>query len=35
MLVNEEREAQLAEIIRDFAPKIILTHTSKEPIGTR
>jgi hypothetical protein len=29
MLINPEREAHLAEIIRDFAPNIILTHTQK------
>lgn len=29
MLINPEREAQLAEIIRDFTPNIILTHTQK------
>ena len=33
MLINEEREAQLAEIIRDFSPKIILTHTAKDPFN--
>ena len=33
MLVNDERIQQLADLIRDFAPQVILTHTPKDPFN--
>ena len=33
MYINEERVALLADIIRDFAPNVILTHTQKDPFN--
>jgi 4-oxalomesaconate hydratase len=33
MLVDEARIDQLADIIRDFAPEVILTHTEKDPFN--
>lgn len=33
MIINEERIQQLADIIRDFAPNVILTHTPKDPFN--
>lgn len=33
MTITDERVAQLAEIIREFAPNVILTHTPKDPFN--
>jgi 4-oxalomesaconate hydratase len=33
MIINEERIQQLADIIRDFAPNVILTHTPQDPFN--
>lgn len=33
MIVTEERVAQLADIIRDFAPNVIITHTKEDPFN--
>ena len=33
MILNDERIQELAQIIRDFAPNVILTHTPKDPFN--
>lgn len=33
MIVNDERIDELVEIIRDFAPNVIITHTEKDPFN--
>ncbi|HMB63028.1 MAG TPA: PIG-L deacetylase family protein [Eudoraea sp.] len=33
MVINDDRIQQLADIIRDFAPNVILTHTERDPFN--
>ena len=33
LLLSPERESQLAELIRDYEPDVILTHTEKDPFN--
>ena len=33
MIINDERIQQVADIIRDFAPNVIITHTKKDPFN--